>query len=658
MRSRPFFWHIRPFLACLFAAHLAVFVVFLAACSGAPTNRPVDQTGPTPAIPPTVTPTEPAPPTATPVTGKHLTICLASEPEDLYWYGRSHPAKTAVLHALYENDYTTLDYSYQPQGLKKLPSLTDGDAAFQSVQVAAGDRVINANGDIIRLEVGDRIITTGGEPAVFDGANPLFMDQMVVDFSLHQRTWADGKPVTAADSVYSFNLAADPETTGDKRQIDLTAGYETTGPLSTRWTGIPGHRDRTFFTNFWHPLPEHAWEEYSTAELTSADVVNQNPVGDGPFQIATWKPGEYIQMEPNPFYYQTGAGFPPLDSLTFRFIPDVNQRITQLLAGKCDILTDDGFDGSEIPFFWEAENNALLRAVIWPGDTMHQISLGVNSWQQYGDGFERPDWFENPSVRQALNLCIDREEIATTLLFGRIPLTASFISSDHPNYPPDFIPWARNLETAEELFANAGLRDFNLDGILQDAASNTQFQVMLKFPAENTLARQTAQILQKNWRECGVDVVLQPLTADIWQLSGELHPLNGRQFDLGYAQIPIGNRPACSQFSSNQITGPPGNLNPQTGIPFGGWYAANHTGWFNSTYDQACAIAMNPWTETAVSDEAYATTQTIFADQLPALPLFAQPRVAATSQNVLGFNPNPTQDSSLWNIFALDLASK
>lgn len=65
-----------------------------------------------------------------------LIICMAQEPETLYWYGTNMLVKSAVLHGVYENLTTNLSYGYQAQGLEKLPSLADGDAVINVVDVA------------------------------------------------------------------------------------------------------------------------------------------------------------------------------------------------------------------------------------------------------------------------------------------------------------------------------------------------------------------------------------------------------------------------------------------------------------------------------------------------------------------------------------------
>ena len=54
--------------------------------------------------------------------------------------------------------------------------------------------------------------------------------------------------------------------------------------------------------------------------------------------------------------------------------------------------------------------------------------------------------------------------------------------------------------------------------------------------------------------------------------------------------------------------------------------------------------------------EANQEAMRIFAQELPAMPLFTRMRLAATTPNVLNFRLDPTQPSALWNAFELDMS--
>jgi len=49
----------------------------------------------------------------------------------------------------------------------------------------------------------------------------------------------------------------------------------------------------------------------------------------------------------------------------------------------------------------------------------------------------RPDFFADPLMRQAIAMCLDRQKVVDTVLFGLSSVPASFVSSDHPLYAGD-----------------------------------------------------------------------------------------------------------------------------------------------------------------------------------------------------------------------------
>ena len=203
---------------------------------------------------PTDTPAPTLTPTATPRPPKDLVVCVGAEPADLYLYGDDSIAATAVRHALYESPVTSLGYEYQALALEKLPSLADGDAQVQTVEVTEGDPVITAAGELAPLGQGTSVIDATGQPVIYDG-QPIAMSQLIVDYTFRPLVWSDGTPVTAEDSVFSFEVARDRTTPRHDTQARYTAAYEATGERSVRWTGLPGYLDPAFMTHVWLPLP-------------------------------------------------------------------------------------------------------------------------------------------------------------------------------------------------------------------------------------------------------------------------------------------------------------------------------------------------------------------------------------------------------------------
>jgi peptide/nickel transport system substrate-binding protein len=406
---------------------------------------------PEPTVSNTPEPTATFTPTPTPKPPKAITICMAQEPISLYLYGDTSLAATAVRHALYENLYTNLSYEYQPQGLEKLPNLADGDAVINTVTVERNDLVATPGGNVTELITGVIIVNSDGELVSFDGETPITVSQMSVQFRFKPMAWADGTLVTAADSVYSFQLDADPITPGSKFKIERTESYTAVDDLTVRWVGIPGYLDPDYFTNVWQPLPRHQLDGFQAIELTTAEETTHMPLGNGPYSVAEWDIGDHIILQANPHYYRASEGLPNIDTVRIRFHPDM----TGERPSDCDIITQDAVS-LEQTVSWET--SADIVAHYANSGVFEHIALGIDSYDDYGDGYDkgRPDWFEDTRVRQALAHCINRQHMVAELTFGKSEEMHAYIPDDHPLFPADATIWPYDREGARSGSAGRG----------------------------------------------------------------------------------------------------------------------------------------------------------------------------------------------------------
>ena len=604
----------------------------------------------TPAVVASPTPAAPAPKKSS---GKQLVVCTIHEPVTLYRHEAATLVEEALLHAIYENDVTYLNYEYQAQGLVKIPTPADGDARWQPVKVRAGDEVVDVYGRVQRLAPGVEVMNSAGEIVTFDGA-PLLMRQMVVDFNMKPRFWADGAAVTAQDSVFSYQVAA-AGNPSDYR-VQRAAAYEAVGELSVRWTGLPGFVDAAYPANFWGPLPRHLLGRYQPEELPLREEATRFPVGDGPFRIVAWQPGNAIRLEANPFYYRRKEGLPRLDSVTLRFLPDTGSVVSQLLSGECDVGMQGSVSAMDTPLFLDMAANGLLTPYFQPGAVYEHIDFGVNSWGEYGDGYGRPDWFEDARVRQAIALCTDRQRMANEFVYGRSPLLTTFIPPGHPLYAPQAnVTWPYDPARGNELLDEAGYKDENGDGWREDPKTGRPFVVTIGAAAGSEMRLRLFQIFSENMRDCGLEVTSRFYLPSEWYGDSD-SPLFGRRFDLAEFEWPVGNPPLCYLYASWQITGPAGEWNPDTGRPYGGWDGLNNTGWWDDAYDAACLSAINALPGTEQYQNGYVETQRIFAQNLPTIPLFLRLKVALTRPGVQNFKLNSSQNSEFWNFYELDIA--
>lgn len=573
-------------------------------------------------------------------TSKELVVCMAQEPETLYVYGGSMLVMTAVLHGIYENDYTTLNYSYQSQGIEKIPSLADGDAVLQIVTVQPGNLVVdildqpNSWGDGVTVE------NAAGEEVLFDG-NPVQMHQLVVETTFKPRVWSDGVPVTASDSVYSYQLEKHPDTPRGKYVVERTASYVATDALTVEWKGLPGFMDAEYQLRFWQPLPEHLWHFYTEAELLTAEVSRRMPAGDGPFMITEWIAGDHITLVKNPHYYRSNQGLPYLDSVTYRFISDTNTLLAHLLAGTCHIATQDGVDSGNIPFLQESEEAGVLNAYFSEGTVWEHIDFGILPAD------ERTLWFQDVRVRQAMTLCTDRQAMVDNVYYGTSKIQHSYIPDNHPLYNPNSTEWGYDPNQANTLLDEAGFVDTDQDGIRNHPQTGENFSITYITTSGNSTRQQIAEIFADNQTLCGIDVVLEYLDAGVIFADGPDGPIFGRKFDLAQFAWLTGMIPTCDLYLTSQIPGEPPTYPA-------GWDGQNNTGWSNKAYDIACMAGLEALPGTPEYVQSHQAAHLIFSQELPVIPLLMRVKVAATHPEVRGFNLNSTQNSELYNLYQLD----
>lgn len=603
--------------------------------AGTPVAEATAAPADTPAPPPTATPT-PLPP-------KDLVVCMGAEPADLYLYGDDSIAATAVRHAIYESPVTSLGYAYQAQALEKLPTLADGDARVQPVEVTEGDLVITAAGELAPLGQGTTVIDANGETVMYDG-QPVTMSQLVVDYTFRPLVWSDGTPVTAEDSVYSFNVARDRTTPRVDVQVEYTAAYEATGERSVRWTGLPGYRDPAFMTHVWLPLPQHQLGEFAPGELPSLEETARRPLSYGAFVVDEWTPGNAIRLLPNPHYDRAAEGLPHLTSLTVRFLTPTG-GLPQGYEG-CHILTGDLLSFDALAAVDAAADAGELVEHIATAGVIEQIIFGIDSTSAYAQ--THVPWFQDTRVRQAVTQCIDRQMLAGEFTGGRSPVMDTYVPIDHTLRPDDLPQWPYDPAAANSLLDEAGLLDSNGDGIREAMGATTPFSVTLGTAAGNVVRTQIIERVRDHLADCGIQVTPYTLEPGAWFAPGPLGTVFGRRFDMAQFAWLSRIAPDCGLYLTANIPGSPD-------FGYNGWEGVNVSGWSNEAYDAACGLALSLLPGQEGYAEAHQEAMRLFAAELPAIPLFARMRLAATTPDVLNFRLDPTQPSELWNVYELDM---
>jgi len=597
-------------------------------------------------------------PTATPEPSA-LTVCLGQEPNTLYPFGGPNAAARSVMASINDGPIDMVGYDYQPVILTQLPSLENGDAQIVRTPIQAGSQIVDADGKVVLLEKDVRLRPAGcrGDDCIitYDGTTVLEMDQMIVNFHLRpDLTWADGTPLTSDDSVYAFTLASDASSIADIFLIDRTQTYEAVDAQTVQWWGKPGFIDSAYFTNFWAPAPKHLWSQFSADQLAVTDIAARSPIGWGPYMIQDWVAGDHITLTKNPYYFRAAEGYPNFDSLSFRFIADPNTALSELVAGRCDILDPSIRLDNHASLLQEMQKGEQAQAFFTPGMTIEWLGLGAKP-ASYDNGYDtiyqkdRQDIFSDAHTRQGIAYCLNRQSVVDTVLLGSTTVPTTYLPVEHPLYDANIEPISFDPSAGISLLEQAGWRDTDGDPAtprlavtVKNVTAGTPL-LLNYYTTTATQRRQVVEILQQSLAQCGIGLNLQYFSQNDLYAPGPDGLLFGRRYDLiEYAMGVNGIEPPCGWFTSAEL---PSASNS--------WIGTNVTGYKNEQYDAACRAAQLALPHEQAYIDSYRQTQSLFASELPAIPLYYRLRVAAARPEICHFDLDATANP-LWNIEAID----
>jgi len=619
-------------------------------------------------------------PTPEPEGPKTLVVCEGQEPDSNFIYGSDMLASAHIHEMIYDeanaNGYNNGSFDYQAVIWDKKPSLADGDALLISITASEGDTVVDADGNVALLDPAAdppvMLVPAGGTPDdafVYEGGD-VELDQMEVTFVLKSNvTWSDGTPVTAADSVYTFNVASDPDSSASKYTPERTSSYEAIDDLTLVWTGLPGYKDATYFLNAWQPLPEHQLGQYTVLELLEAEESSRTPMGYGPYIIQDWVAGDSITLVKNPTYFRADEGLPIFDTVIFRFVGEnSNANIASVLSGECDIVDQTSGLDDQSELLLELQAGGQINATFVTGTVWEHIDFGIQPIEYddgYQEGTDRPDFFSDVRTRQAFIMCMDRQAVVDTILFGQSQVIDVYIPPQHPLFNADAVSYPYDPEAAGALLDEVGWLDDDGDATTPRVATGVEGVpegTLLEVAYETTTAtlrQQVTAVIQQSLAGCGIQANINLMPAAEWFADGPEGPLFGRRFDLGEFAWLTGVQPPCDLYLSTQTPGPGGEsmtsiMTGEDVIYQSAWGGQNDPGFVDNAYDNACNRALQTLPGQPGYEEAHLEAQQIFSEQLPVAPLFLRLKLAATRPDFCNFIMDPTENSELWNVEFFD----
>jgi len=596
-------------------------------------------------------------PTPEPDPPRVLSVCLTQEPASLFLYADSSPAARAVRQAVYDGPIDMSGYAAQPVILERIPSLENGDASLETVEVRAGDLIVDADGRLTTLVEGVRYLPGGCRETscatVYSpsqtGSESVMMDQLAVRFTLLEGlSWSDGTALTMQDSLYSFEVAQAlfPQVRPDL--IQHTDSYKALDERSLEWRGVPGNLDPSYPTNFFHPLPRHAWQAIPAEALEGAELSARQPVGWGAYVIDEWVAGDHITLTKNEAYFRSTEGLPYFDHLVFRFPANGVEALAALQAGECDLIDEAPADYYPQDGLRQVQDSGDVTIFYEPDTAWEQLAFGI---LPSDPGL--PAFFGLKEVRQAAALCIDRQRIVDALSPAGSQVMHSYIPGAHPLFNPDAPRYAYDPAAGANMLQAAGWVDLDNDPATPRQAlgvpgvlDGTSFQVEL-LALDNPERSLVAGMIRDYLALCGLEVNVRSLPAEELFAPGPEGAVFGRRFNLAQYGWPASTQPACELFTTAEIPGPYPEF-PK------GWGGANAPGYSRLEYDQACQQARTSLPDDALYQSAHRQTQAIFSEDLPSLPLYSRFRLILARADICELMPDPSAESSLWNLESIN----
>jgi peptide/nickel transport system substrate-binding protein len=404
---------------------------------------------------------------------------------------------------------------------------------------------------------------------------------MTVTWKMRQDVqWADGKPVTADDVIFTYDAIVNPETGGWIPGIDNI-------------DSVTKVDDYTFTVNYNAIYPAYLtqfggeqvaiWPAHycdASKGFASWDCARQ-PLSDGPFVLSEWDNGDHMTFVRNENYFEKGK--PAIDKVNVNIVPDQTVRKTMLINGDADldmwttepVIADlkgsPNVEANPSPtnrFVMRIFFNLAAKGTTDPVVTPHPILSDVR-------------------VRQAIRAAIDVDTISKEFFLGYAqPMWTDFF---RPPYVCNNIPRPKFDPTAAAaLLEEAGWKDTDGDGVRECHGCKTAtegYKMEMEFITYTEYGEPlalTQQFIAEQLGKIGIKLKLTVVEGSVlWAASADGGIEQSGNFDMdiwddGYSGVDPTNYLTSYYASASAV--------PDAGYNFGRWVNPEFETLLNGVY--------------------------------------------------------------------------
>ncbi|MCW8166080.1 glutathione ABC transporter substrate-binding protein GsiB [Verminephrobacter aporrectodeae subsp. tuberculatae] len=223
-----------------------------------------------------------------------------------------------------------------------------------------------------------------------------------------------------------------------------------------------------------------------------------HPVGTGPFEFVEWKQTDAVKAKKFDGYWK--KGYPKIDTLAWKPVPENNTRAAMLQTGEADFAFPIPYEQAQL---LKASNK--LEVVASPSIMMRFLAFNM---------LHKP--YDNPKVREAIGYAINKEALAK-VAFGGYAFPAQGVLPQGVQFAEKMAPIPYDVKKARELLKEGGYPD-GFESVLWSSSNNTSSQKVLQFVQQQLAQvgiRLQVQALEVGQRAEMVDAWPDPKTAKV-----------------------------------------------------------------------------------------------------------------------------------------------
>ncbi len=333
--------------------------------------------------------------------------------------------------------------------------------------------------------------------------NYEFIDDTTIVFYLRKGVkWSDGVKFTAEDVVFTYKLINSPKIytpySDDFKYVKSVKALDDY-IVEVKYKEPYFKALHTWMTNI---VPKHILKDEKEI-MTSG--FNQRPIGTGKYTIDGFEVSKDITLLANRDYFEKE---PNIKKIIYHFMPDPATEFLMLKSGQLDV-------GSLTPLQYKRQLDDKFK------DRFNFFEKISNSYTYLGFNHKNPK-FQNPKVREAISLAIDRDEIVDILFFGHGQVCNGPFMPGTFAYDNTISAPKQNIKRAKELLKEAGY----------DEKNPLEFEIVTN--SNNQTRVYATQIIQHQLKEVGIIVKIKSME---WQafLNTVVMPRNFESVVLGWS---------------------------------------------------------------------------------------------------------------------------